>query len=39
MYMCDNRFHTETLAAMLDVNPTFAFVIIDGQDALLATLV
>ena len=38
LYMCDNRFHTESLKNLLNDNDTFGFIIIDGNGCLYATL-
>ena len=39
MYLCDNRFHTETLEDMLASKPVYGVVVADGHSATLATLV
>ena len=38
LYICDNRFHTESLKSMLDDNDLFGFMIMDGNGCLFATL-
>ena len=38
IYLCDNRFHTESIYDLLDDGPLFAFVIVAGDGFLLATL-
>jgi len=37
-YYCDGRFHTEDLAGLLETDPPFGFIIVDGCGALYATL-
>lgn len=34
LYMCDNRFHTEALKALLEDDEKFGFIIMDGNGAL-----
>merc|ERR1719174_2774686 len=38
MYMCDNRFHTEALAELLEDDDRFGFLIMDGNGSLYGTL-
>eukprot|EP00932_Pfiesteria_piscicida_P003832 SRR837773.13744.p1 GENE.SRR837773.13744~~SRR837773.13744.p1 ORF type:complete len:456 (+),score=192.23 SRR837773.13744:54-1370(+) len=38
MYLCDNRFHTEDLAELLEDDDKFGFLIMDGNGALYGTL-
>merc|ERR1711972_912768 len=38
MYLCDNRFHTEDLAELLECDDKFGFLIMDGNGALYGTL-
>ena len=38
LYICDNRFHTESLKSMLDDNDLFGFIVMDGNGCLFATL-
>jgi len=38
MYLCDNKFHTEDLAELLESDDTFGFLVIDGNGALFGTL-
>merc|ERR1719482_1254197 len=38
MYMCDNRFHTETLSELLEDDDKFGFLIMDGNGSLYGTL-
>jgi len=38
LYRCDNRFHTEPLLEILREKETFGIILIDGNDALVATL-
>merc|ERR1719271_325053 len=38
MYMCDNRFHTETLGELLEDDEKFGFLIMDGNGSLYGTL-
>jgi len=38
LYRCDNRFHIEPLLEILREKDTFGIVLIDGNDALIATL-
>jgi len=38
LYRCDNRFHIEPLLEILREKDTFGIVLIDGNDALVATL-
>lgn len=36
LYLCDNKFHTEALTALLSDDSKFGFIVIDGSGALLA---
>lgn len=38
LYFCDNKFHVEELRCLLDTDPPFGFIIVDGSGALFATL-
>merc|ERR1712226_1187462 len=38
LYLCDNKFHTEALTALLEDDCKFGFIIMDGNGALFATL-
>ncbi len=38
LYLCDNKFHTEPLAALLESDDKFGFIVMDGSGALFATL-
>lgn len=38
LYLCDNKFHTEALAELLDSDQKFGFIIMDGNGALFGTL-
>merc|ERR1719271_1619913 len=38
LYMCDNRFHTEALAELLEDDDKFGFLIMDGNGSLYGTL-
>merc|ERR1719163_804295 len=38
MYMCDNRFHTETLGELLEDDDKFGFLIMDGNGSLYGTV-
>jgi peptide chain release factor subunit 1 len=38
LYMCDNRFHTEALAELLEDDDRFGFLIMDGNGSLYGTL-
>jgi len=38
LYLCDNKFHVQDLKALLETNPPFGFIIVDGHGALMATL-
>lgn len=38
MYLCDNKFHTEDLAELLEDDDKFGFLIMDGNGALYGTL-
>ncbi|XP_011856884.1 PREDICTED: eukaryotic peptide chain release factor subunit 1-like [Mandrillus leucophaeus] len=37
-YLCDNKFHTEALTALLSDDRKFGFIVIDGSGALFGTL-
>ncbi|XP_065560502.1 eukaryotic peptide chain release factor subunit 1-like [Artemia franciscana] len=38
LYLCDNKFHTEALTALLADDSKFGFIIMDGNGALFGTL-
>jgi len=38
LYLCDNKFHTEALSALLADDSKFGFIIMDGNGALFGTL-
>merc|ERR1711881_710488 len=38
LYLCDNKFHTEALAALLQSDDKFGFIIMDGNGCLFGTL-
>lgn len=38
LYYCDSVFHVEDLRSLLDTDPPFGFIIVDGNGALFATL-
>merc|ERR1719348_2524571 len=38
LYLCDNKFHTEALTALLSDDSKFGFIVIDGSGALFGTL-
>ncbi|GAU92111.1 hypothetical protein RvY_04236 [Ramazzottius varieornatus] len=38
LYLCDNKFHTEALQALLADDTKFGFIVMDGNGALFATL-
>ncbi|KAL7673648.1 hypothetical protein ACOME3_008501 [Neoechinorhynchus agilis] len=38
LYLCDNKFHTEALSALLVDDTRFGFIVIDGNGALFGTL-
>ncbi|KAK0538462.1 translation termination factor eRF1 [Tilletia horrida] len=38
LYMCDNKFHTEALAELLESDSKFGFIIMDGNGALFGIL-
>ncbi|EXF73037.1 peptide chain release factor eRF/aRF [Colletotrichum fioriniae PJ7] len=38
LYLCDNKFHTEALAELLESDQKFGFIIMDGNGALFGTL-
>ncbi|KAI1331302.1 hypothetical protein F5Y16DRAFT_395741 [Xylariaceae sp. FL0255] len=38
LYLCDNKFHTEALAELLESDQRFGFIIMDGNGALFGTL-
>ncbi|PWA70212.1 eukaryotic peptide chain release factor subunit 1-3 [Artemisia annua] len=38
VYLCDNRFHTEALNALLESGEKFGFIVMDGNGALFGTL-
>lgn len=38
LYMCDNKFHTEALAELLEADDKFGFIVMDGQGTLFGLL-
>jgi peptide chain release factor subunit 1 len=38
LYLCDNKFHTESLSELLESDQKFGFIIMDGNGALFGTL-
>jgi len=38
LYLCDNKFHTEALAELLQDDQTFGFIVMDGNGSLFGTL-
>lgn len=38
LYMCDNKFHTEPLSALLESDEKFGFIVMDGNGALFGLL-
>ncbi|KAL8837599.1 MAG: hypothetical protein Q9170_002476 [Blastenia crenularia] len=38
LYLCDNKFHTETLTELLQDDTRFGFIVMDGNGVLFATL-
>ncbi|OQV25946.1 Eukaryotic peptide chain release factor subunit 1 [Hypsibius exemplaris] len=38
LYLCDNKFHTEALAALLADDTKFGFIVMDGNGSLFGTL-
>jgi peptide chain release factor 1 len=38
LYLCDNKFHTEALSALLADDHTFGFIVMDGNGSLFGTL-
>ncbi|XP_014675086.1 PREDICTED: eukaryotic peptide chain release factor subunit 1 [Priapulus caudatus] len=38
LYLCDNKFHTEALTALLSDDSKFGFIVMDGNGALFGTL-
>ncbi|KAI8479643.1 eukaryotic peptide chain release factor subunit 1 [Branchiostoma floridae x Branchiostoma japonicum] len=38
LYLCDNKFHTEALSALLTDDNKFGFIVMDGNGALFGTL-
>ncbi|KFH08047.1 putative eukaryotic peptide chain release factor [Toxoplasma gondii MAS] len=38
LYLCDNKFHVEALAELLESDAKFGFIVLDGNGALFATL-
>jgi peptide chain release factor subunit 1 len=38
LYLCDNKFHTEALAELLESDSKFGFIIMDGNGSLFGTL-
>eukprot|EP00470_Lotharella_oceanica_P000490 CAMPEP_0170168018 /NCGR_PEP_ID=MMETSP0040_2-20121228/1222_1 /TAXON_ID=641309 /ORGANISM="Lotharella oceanica, Strain CCMP622" /LENGTH=463 /DNA_ID=CAMNT_0010406177 /DNA_START=46 /DNA_END=1437 /DNA_ORIENTATION=+ len=38
LYLCDNKFHTEALAELLESDEKFGFIVMDGNGSLFGTL-
>lgn len=38
LYLCDNKFHTEALAELLESDSRFGFIVMDGNGTLFGTL-
>jgi len=38
LYLCDNKFHVDALASLLEVDDKFGFIVMDGNGALYGTL-
>lgn len=38
LYLCDNKFHTESLSELLEADSRFGFIIMDGNGTLFGTL-
>merc|ERR1719145_379546 len=38
MYLCDNKFHTEALAELMESDDKFGFLIMDGNGSLYGTV-
>lgn len=38
LYLCDNKFHTEALAELLESDQKFGFIVMDGNGSLFGTL-
>jgi peptide chain release factor subunit 1 len=38
LYLCDNKFHTEVLADLLESDSKFGFIIMDGNGTLFGTV-
>ncbi|KZS98864.1 peptide chain release factor eRF/aRF subunit 1 [Sistotremastrum niveocremeum HHB9708] len=38
LYLCDNKFHTEDLSALLESDSKFGFIVMDGNGSLFGTL-
>ena len=38
LYLCDNRFHTESLAELLESDSRYGFIVMDGNGSLFGTL-
>jgi len=38
LYLCDNKFHTEALAELLEADDKFGFIVMDGNGCLFGTL-
>ena len=38
LYLCDNRFHTESLAELLESDSRYGFIVMDGNASLFGTL-
>ena len=38
LYLCDNKFHTEALAELLESDDKFGFIVMDGNGSLYGTV-
>ena len=38
LYLCDNKFHTEALAELLETDAKYGFIVMDGNGSLFGTL-
>ncbi|KAL9550900.1 Eukaryotic peptide chain release factor subunit 1 [Mucor bainieri] len=38
LYLCDNKFHTEALAELIETDSKFGFIVMDGHSTLFGTL-
>ena len=38
LYLCDNKFHTESLSGLLESDQKFGFIVMDGNGSLFGTL-